>query len=278
MIAKKWRFQDVLMHAIVIIGFIVSIYPVYLMFISSTQNNQQIFGLTPDLLPGNSLGFNYHDLMTNAGFNIFQAVGNSVLIATVSSVLAVFLATMAGFAFAKFHFRFSKTLFQIILASIMIPPQVTLIPLFVMVSRVGLANTYWAIILPATVSIFGVFLMRQTFISFPDELLDAGKIDGLSYFGIFFRIVLPLSRPSLASLGILTFLGTWTNLLWPLVVLNDSSSYTIPVALSTLTNTVTQPNYGMMMLAATIGTIPMLILFLLLRRNFISGIMGGYNR
>ncbi len=160
----------------------------------------------------------------------------------------------------------------------MIPPQVTLIPLFILVSHLGLVNTYWAIILPATVSIFGVYLMRQTFLSFPNELLEAARIDGLKEGGIFWRIVMPLSRPSLSALGIITFLASWTNLLWPLVILNDSTSYTIPVALSTLMGTQTQPNYGMIMLGASIATIPMLILFLALRRNFISGIMSGYNR
>ncbi|MCY0902649.1 MAG: carbohydrate ABC transporter permease [Firmicutes bacterium] len=275
---RRVRISDIVLHVAVIIGFVVSIYPVYWMFVASSQSNQQIFGLKPDLLPGVSLLANYQDLMTNSGINIYQSIANSVVISLVSTVLAVLLATMAGFAFAKYRFRLSRTMFQIILIAIMIPPQVTLIPLFVMVSKVGLDNTYWAIILPAMVSIFGVFLMRQSFLSFPDELLDAGRIDGLNDFAMFWRIVLPLSRPALSALAIITFLGSWTNLLWPLVVLNNSSSYTIPVALSTLTNSQTQPNYGMILLAASIATVPMLLLFLALRRNFVSGIMGGYNR
>lgn len=275
---RRVRISDIVLHVAVIIGFVVSIYPVYWMFVASSQSNQQIFGLKPDLLPGVSLLANYQDLMTNSGINIYQSIANSVVISLVSTVLAVLLATMAGFAFAKYRFRLSRTMFQIILIAIMIPPQVTLIPLFVMVSKVGLDNTYWAIILPAMVSIFGVFLMRQSFLSFPDELLDAGRIDGLNDFAMFLRIVLPLSRPALSALAIITFLGSWTNLLWPLVVLNNSSSYTIPVALSTLTNSQTQPNYGMILLAASIATVPMLLLFLALRRNFVSGIMGGYNR
>jgi len=275
---RRARISDIVLHVVVIIGFVVSIYPVYWMFVASSQSNQQIFGLKPDLLPGVSLMANYHDLMTNSGINIYQSIANSVIISLVSTVLAVLFATMAGFAFAKYRFRLSRTMFQVILIAIMIPPQVTLIPLFVMVSKVGMDNTYWAIILPAMVSIFGVFLMRQSFLSFPDELLDAGRIDGLNDFAMFWRIVLPLSRPALSALAIITFLGSWTNLLWPLVVLNNSSSYTIPVALSTLTNTQTQPNYGMILLAASIATVPMLLLFLALRRNFVSGIMGGYNR
>ncbi len=269
---------DILLYAVVIIGFIASIYPVYWMFVAGTQNNEQIFGKLPYLWFGSSLGQNYKELMTSSGINIYRSMLNSLIISLSSTVLAVISASMAGYAFAKYHFKLSKTMFQIILGALMIPPQVTLIPLFILVSHLGLVNTYWAIILPATISIFGVYLMRQTFYSFPAELLEAARIDGLKEGGIFWRIVIPLSRPTLSALGIITFLASWTNLLWPLVILNDSSSYTIPVALSTLMGTQTQPNYGMIMLGASIATIPMLILFLALRRNFISGIMSGYNR
>ena len=248
------------------------------MFVAGTQNNQQIFGKLPYLWFGSSLLQNYKELMLNSGINIYQAILNSLIISLSSTILAVISASMAGYAFAKYHFKLSKTMFQIILGALMIPPQVTLIPLFILVSHLGLVNTYWAIILPATISIFGVYLMRQTFYSFPAELLEAARIDGLKEGGIFWRIVIPLSRPTLSALGIITFLASWTNLLWPLVILNDSSSYTIPVALSTLMGTQTQPNYGMIMLGASIATVPMLILFLALRRNFISGIMSGYNR
>ncbi len=269
---------DIILYVVVVIGFIASIYPVYWMFVAGTQNNQQIFGKLPYLWFGSSLLQNYKELMTNSGINIYQSILNSLIISLSSTVLAVISASMAGYAFAKYHFKLSKTMFQIILGALMIPPQVTLIPLFILVSHLGLVNTYWAIILPATISIFGVYLMRQTFYSFPAELLEAARIDGLKEGGIFWRIVIPLSRPTLSALGIITFLASWTNLLWPLVILNDSSSYTIPVALSTLMGTQTQPNYGMIMLGASIATVPMLILFLALRRNFISGIMSGYNR
>jgi lactose/L-arabinose transport system permease protein len=120
--------------------------------------------------------------------------------------------------------------------------------------------------------------MRQAFLSFPVELIDAARIDGFSEAAIFFRIVVPLARPTISALSIIVFLGSWTNLLWPLVVLNNTSSYTIPVALSILESVQTLPNYGMVMLAASIATLPMLILFVFLRRNFISGIMSGYSR
>lgn len=272
------RFGDLILHVVVAIGFMASVFPVYWMFVASTQSNQQIFSDHPRFWPGSSLFHNYQDLMTNSGINIYIAIGNSLFVSLTSTIIAVLLACLAGYSFAVFRSRQSDFLFQILLFAIMVPPQVTLIPLFRMMSDWNLIDTYGAVILPSIVSVFGVFLMRQSFLSFPIELLDAARIDGLSEFQTFWRIVLPLMRPTLSSLSILTFLGSWTNLLWPLVVLNDAGKYTVPLALSTLTSTQTQPNYGMIMLGATLGTIPLLIVFLLLRRNFVSGIMAGYNR
>jgi lactose/L-arabinose transport system permease protein len=274
----KRFFSDLVLHVVVFIGFIISVYPIYWMFVASTQDNEHIFGPSIVLGIGKSLAKNYHDLMTNSGINIYQAIGNSLIVSVTSTVLSVIIAVMAGYAFAMYKFRLSKPLFALILAAVMIPPQVTLIPLFIIMSHANLINTLIAVILPSLVSVFGLFLMRQSFLSFPMELLDAGRIDGMSESYIFWRVVLPIMRPTLSSLGIITFLGSWTNLLWPLVVLNDSSLYTIPVALSTLTSTQTQPNYGMIMLGASIATLPMLILFLVLRRNFVSGLTSGVYR
>jgi len=274
----KIRMSDIALHGIVGIGFIASVFPVYWMFVAGTQNNEQIMGGTPDLGVGHSLATNFHALMTNGSVDIFRAILNSIIIAVITTVLAVVFSAMAGYAFARFRFPGRDLLFFIVLGALMIPAQVTLIPLFILMSRFHLINSWWAIILPAVPSVFGVFLTRQAFLSFPQELVDAARIDGFTEFGIFFRIVVPLVKPTLSALGIIVFLGSWTNLLWPLVVLNNAPSYTIPVALSILESVQTQPNYGMVMLAASLATLPMLILFLLLRRNFISGIMSGYSR
>ncbi|KPV44424.1 carbohydrate ABC transporter permease [Alicyclobacillus ferrooxydans] len=275
---RRFTVSDFFLHLVVLIGFVVSVYPIYWMFVSSTQDNEQIFGQSTYLGFGHSLGANFHDLMVNSGINIFRAVGNSLEISIIATLIAVLLATLAGYAFAIYRFRGSKAMFNIFLISLMIPPQVTMIPLFILMSKFHLINTMWAVILPALVTVFGVFLMRQSFMTFPVELLDAARIDGLGEGRIFLRIVLPLMRPILSSLGILTFLASWTNLLWPLIVLDDASKYTIPVALSTLMSTQTSPNYGMIMLGASIATIPMLVIFLLLRKQFVSGIMSGFYR
>lgn len=274
----KKKLSASLLHIVVIIGFVISVFPVYWMFIAGTQSNQQILGVSPDLWIGHSLQANFHALMTNGSVDIFRAILNSIVIAGVTTIVAVTFSSMAGYGFARYQFRGRNTIFAVVLGALMIPAQVTLIPLFILMTHLHLIDTWWAIILPAVPSVFGVFLMRQAFLSFPEELIDAARIDGLSELSIYFRIVVPLSRSTLSALSIIVFLASWTNLLWPLVVLNNSSSYTIPVALSILESVQTLPNYGMVMLAASIATLPMLILFALLRRNFISGIMSGYSR
>ncbi|WP_306955080.1 carbohydrate ABC transporter permease [Alicyclobacillus tolerans] len=271
-------FADLFLHAVVILGFIASVYPIYWMFISSTHSTEQILSGDHNLWIGSELAANFQALIHNTDVNIFQAIGNSLFIAVFSTAIAVVLSAMAGYAFAIYRFRASRTLFIVIMISLMIPSQVTLVPLFILMSHLHLINTWWAIILPALVNVFGVFLMRQAFAGFPGELLDAARIDGLSEGRIFWQIVMPLMRPTLSALAIIAFLASWTNLLWPLVVLNTSSAYTIPVALSTLENSMTIPNYGEVMLAASLATVPMLVLFLFLRRNFVSGIMAGFNR
>ncbi|MFX4300992.1 carbohydrate ABC transporter permease [Alicyclobacillus tolerans] len=271
-------FADLFLHAVVILGFIASVYPIYWMFISSTHSTEQILSGDHNLWIGSALAANFQALIHNTDVNIFQAIGNSLFIAVFSTAIAVVLSAMAGYAFAIYRFRASRTLFIVIMISLMIPSQVTLVPLFILMSHLHLINTWWAIILPALVNVFGVFLMRQAFAGFPGELLDAARIDGLSEGRIFWQIVMPLMRPTLSALAIIAFLASWTNLLWPLVVLNTSSAYTIPVALSTLENSMTIPNYGEVMLAASLATVPMLVLFLFLRRNFVSGIMAGFNR
>ncbi len=274
----RQKLSDGLLHLVVMIGFLISVFPIYWMFIASTQNDQQILGESPYLWIGRSLRANFHALMTNGSVDIFRAILNSILIAAVTTLAAVMFSTMAGYAFARYRFPGRETLFVLVLGALMIPAQVTLIPLFILMSHLHLIDTWWSIILPAVPSVFGVFLMRQAFLSFPVELIDAARIDGFSEAAIFFRIVVPLARPTISALSIIVFLGSWTNLLWPLVVLNNTSSYTIPVALSILESVQTLPNYGMVMLAASIATLPMLILFVFLRRNFISGIMSGYSR
>jgi lactose/L-arabinose transport system permease protein len=182
---------------------------------------------------------------------------------------------MAGFGFAKYHFKGNKTIFFICLITMMIPPQVTMVPLYIQMNSMHWVNTPWAIIVPGLASMFGVFLMRQNFEQFPNDLIESAHIDGAGDLRAFFQIVLPTMKPSLASLGILTFVQQWGNYMWPLIVLNKQSSYTLPLSLAMLVAPGNVINYGSIMVGAVITLLPVLIFFLIFQKNFIAGMLSG---
>ncbi|WP_407542657.1 carbohydrate ABC transporter permease (plasmid) [Deinococcus radiomollis] len=185
------------------------------------------------------------------------------------------ITSMGGFAFAKYRFRGSAVLFGVIIATLTIPTFVTIIPQFVLVAReLHLTNTYWAVILPTLANTIGIFYMRQAFQSVPDDLLNAARIDGAGDFRLFWQIALPVVRPALAALGIILFLASWNDYLWPLIVLNEKSAYTMPVALGTLVG-LTRVSWGGIMVGTVISTVPFLVVFMALQRQFIAGIAGG---
>jgi multiple sugar transport system permease protein len=179
---------------------------------------------------------------------------------------------MLGYALAKLEFWGKNKLLLLVLATVMVPGSVLLVPQFVLIAKLDLVNTFAALILPTAVGAFGVFLMRQAMQSIPDELLEAGRIDGAGEFFLFFRVVLPLVVPTLATLGILTFLGSWNNFLWPLVVSTDEEKYTLPVALAIFTRGEYQADYGLLMAGSVVLVLPVLVLFILLQRYFRQGI------
>jgi multiple sugar transport system permease protein len=179
---------------------------------------------------------------------------------------------MVGYALAMLDFRGRKALFVLVMGTLLIPGVVTFVPLFVLVTNVGLANSLPGLILPFLVSPFGVFLMRQYISGLPKDLLDAGRVDGAGELRIFARIFLPLCGPALATLGILTFLGSWNNFLWPLVVAQEESKYTLPVALALYSKGQNSTQYGLLLAGATVVVIPVLAIFLAFQRRFIEGI------
>jgi alpha-1,4-digalacturonate transport system permease protein len=196
---------------------------------------------------------------------------NSLVIAVVSTVLAVSLNALAGFAFAKYNFPGRTVLFYLVLATLMVPFQITMIPTYVTVAKVGLINNYWGVILPGTASAFGIFMVRQFMQSIPDELLDAARIDGSSEFGIFVRIIVPLSGTVLAVLGILTFLYRWNDYLLPLLVLNRQQMFTLPIGITNFIGEY-QAEWSLVMAASLISIVPTVALFLFFQRYFVSGI------
>jgi multiple sugar transport system permease protein len=180
--------------------------------------------------------------------------------------------SMLGYVLAKAEFAGKKLLFRIVLGTLMIPGMVTLVPLFVLVANLGLVNTYLGLILPFLAAPFGVFLMRQFFLGIPDELIDAARVDGASEARIFVQVVMPLAKPALATLAILTFLGSWNNFLWPLVVATSEDKYTLPVALALYSTGQNQINFGLLLAGAVVVVVPVLVVFLLLQRFFVQGV------
>jgi multiple sugar transport system permease protein len=199
---------------------------------------------------------------------------NSVLISSMVTVVSLVFNSMAGFAFAKYRFRGKDTIFKMLLSSMVIPSQVTMLPLFLMLKEFGFLNTHMAILVPGLANVFGIFLIRQYVMAIPDSLIESARIDGATDFQIYYKIIVPLAMPVMVTLAIFTFMGTWNDFLWPLIVLNDSSMYTLPVALANLMGEHTK-DPELMMAGSVITILPVMLLFLVLQKYYIKGIMMG---
>ncbi|MCG7344213.1 carbohydrate ABC transporter permease [Sporosarcina sp. ACRSL] len=200
---------------------------------------------------------------------------NSLYIAVVVTIGILLIDSMAGYVLAKKKFPGRNLIFWVIISTMMIPGQVTLVPLFIMVGNLGLMDTHWALILPDLSMVFGVFLMRQFMYSIPDELLEAARMDGASEWRTFWTVVLPLAKPGLAALGIFTFMNVWNSFLWPIIVLNTAKLYTLPVGLKTLQDA-NLASFKLLMSGAAVAAIPMIIVFILFQRYFVQGLtLGG---
>lgn len=200
---------------------------------------------------------------------------NSVYISIVVTIGILLFDSMAGYVLAKKKFPGRDIIFWLIISTMMIPGQVTLVPMFIMVRELGLMDTHWALIFPDLSMVFGVFLMRQFMFSIPDELIEAAKIDGASEWKTYWKVVLPLARPGLAALGIFTFMNVWNSFLWPIIVLNTAELYTLPVGLKTLQDA-NLADFKLLMSGAAIAAIPMIIIFIIFQRHFVKGLtLGG---
>ena len=232
----------------------------------------QASGFPPPLLPSAATLDNYHALFARVGLG--RNFANSLLVSGVITVLSLLVNTMAGYAFAKLRFAGRERIFQVLLAALVIPAQVAMLPLFLMMKGLGLANNFGGVIVPALATVFGIFLVRQYARTIPDELLEAARIDGASEARIFLQIVLPMLKPVLVTLAIFTFMASWNDFMWPLIVLTDQAHYTLPVALASLSREHIQ-DVEMMMAGAVVTVLPVLLLFLALQRYYIQGLLLG---
>ena len=199
---------------------------------------------------------------------------NSLFVATVGTILSLLFNGAAGYAFAKLRFRGRDRIFQLLLAALVIPSQVTMLPLFLMLKELGLINSFGGVLVPVVTSIFGIFLVRQYALSIPDELLEAARVDGAGEARIFFQIVVPVLTPILITLALFTFLAIWNDFMWPLIVLTDQENYTLPVALAALSREHVQDN-ELMMAGSVLTVLPVLVLFLALQRYYLQGLLAG---
>jgi len=226
----------------------------------------------PQLFPKTPTWEHYQHLFSR--MNIVRYFFNSVIVAVSVTFISLLFNSMAGYAFAKYRFPGKHKLFKLLLSAMVIPAQVTMLPLFLMLNRMGLVNTYWGIIIPGMASIYGIFLIRQYIMSIPDSLIEAARIDGATDFYIYLRLILPLAKPILVTLALFTFMGSWNDFLWPLIVMTGDSMYTLPVALANLMGEHAQDT-ELMMAGAVITILPVLIVFLAMQKYYIHGIMLG---
>ena len=226
----------------------------------------------PPLLPSQVTFANYRELFAQTGMGRYLA--NSVVLTAAVTLASLLVNVAAGYAFAKLRFAGRDRIFKLLLGALVIPSQVAMVPLFLLLKHLGLVNTYGGVIVPALASIFGIFVVRQYALTVPDDLLEAARIDGASEFRIFHAVILPMLQPIVVTLAVFTSLGTWNDFMWPLIVLNDSELYTLPVALASLSREHVQDN-ELMMAGAVLTTLPVLLVFLVLQRYYIQGITLG---
>lgn len=260
-----------LKYLVLTLGAVIVLLPFAWMIISSFMSPREIMARPLVWLPA-ALRLENYTALTDA-IPLGRMYFNSVVVATATTLGILFTSSLAGYGFAKFRFPGREFLFIVVLATMMIPFFVVMIPVFYIVSRFGWVDSYLGLIVPNLVTAFGIFLMRQYMLSLPDEILDAARVDGESEFGIYWRIVLPLCTPVLGALGILSFVYQWNNFLWPLVVGRSPEMWTIPVGLNSLRVYASSPEViNLQMAGAALAVVPVIVVFLLLQRYFVQGI------
>ncbi len=262
------RVERLIPYILLSIGGAIMIFPYLWMISTSVKASGTWFNLS--LIPEAFSLEHYQRLLSTSLLPRWYL--NTLIVATVGTASVVFFSSMAGYVFAKYRFFGREFMFTLILATIMIPTEMMIVPWYVGIASVGWIDTLAGVLMPGMLTAFGVFVMRQFIANIPDELLDAARIDGVSEFGLFWRICLPLARPAAAVVAIFTFLGHWNDFLWPLIVTNTDNMQTLQVGLSRLSSLETGADWGGTMSGAALASIPMLIVFLVFQRQIVRGI------
>jgi multiple sugar transport system permease protein len=264
---KADRIQQWIAGIILTLGGLLVAIPFIWMILSAFKPESGVLQLTPTLWPETFTTENFIYLFENMNFAVY--LRNTIII-VLCSFVGLFLNAMAGYAFAKYKFKGRDKLFYLVLATMMIPGQVTMIPVYLILNQMGLTNTMAGVVLPGLVGAFSIFLFRQFMSTIPDELLEAARLDGASELRVFLQLVLPISKPIMAVQGILTFIGGWNSFLWPLIIANDESLYTLSVGLSLLKGQY-GGNFALQMAGSTFMVVPIVIIFIIFQKHIIEG-------
>jgi multiple sugar transport system permease protein len=268
----KQKLSVIALYTALVIGAIIALLPMLWMVSASFMASGEAGSYPPRLLPRAPTLEHYRNLFTR--LQLGRYLLNSTIIALAVTGISLIVNSMAGYAFAKLRFRGRDGTFRLLAAGLVVPVQVAMLPLFLLLKELGMINTYWGVIIPGMASIFGIFLIRQYAIAIPDDLLDAARVDGASELRIYRSIVLPTIVPILATLAIWTFLSTWNDFMWPLIVLSDETRWTLPVALANLSGEHVQ-DIELMMAGSVLTVMPVMLVFLFLQRYYIQGVTAG---
>ncbi|MHB8646285.1 MAG: carbohydrate ABC transporter permease [Thermomicrobiales bacterium] len=267
------RRPGILVWVVLILVAIIALWPMYWLYITAFTPTADTVKTPPDLIPIHASLANFSRLFQQAKDYWHWALNSLVISLTITAFHLIF-DTMAGYAFAKKRFPGRNLFFWLILSTLMIPSHVTLVPLYVVARQLHLINNMLAVILPGTADVFGIFLMRQYIQTLPSELEEAARMDGCTEPGVFWRIIVPLSKPALGALAIFSFVKYWNDFLWPLIVLQKSQHYTLPVGVASLQGEF-RTDFGLIFAGAALAALPMIVFFLIFQRYFIEGVRMG---
>lgn len=269
---RKLTLGKVLAWCFLVFTAVIALFPMYWLFANAFTPITAIPPLTPILVPAFKLD-NFERLLVNNKHYLNWMV-NSLIVGLAVTAWHIFFDTLAGYAFAKKRFPLRNVFFWMILSTMMIPIHVTFIPLYIVNRALGLIDSLWALILPGTANVFGIFLMRQYIQTLPSELEDAARIDGCSEFGVFWNVILPLARPAIAALAIFTFVRSWNDFLWPVIALNKPQNYTLTVGVANMQGEFLT-DWGIIFSGAALAALPMILFFLAFQKYFLEGVRMG---
>jgi multiple sugar transport system permease protein len=262
----------IVVYALLLAGAALTLVPVLWLIAATTKGPDDLFHYLFFAPPDRWTLRSFVDLFHKVDF--FRYLVNSIFVASAIVVIQLFFASLAGFALAKYEFRGKKAIMVLMLATMLIPGQVVMAPLYELIYRLGLVDTYPGLIVPGAVTVFGIFLFRQSILQVPDELLQAARIDGCSEFRAYWSVVMPVSRPMIGAFCLISFMGAWNNFLWPQIMLHHNERFTLPIAMNQLMS-VYQQEYGPLMAGTLLSVLPVVVLFLALQKEFVAGLTAG---